>query len=326
MRRKKKTPPPWYEWDFGKVPENERDWCALWECAREAKWVTKEVKNWFSTRFAFHVPFAVERSYKLDENTKGAFGPPGAAGKTVLEVLRKAGRTRNDGLDCLAALPVTLQWGTAKPPATLLDTFPRFLREFCQLVVELPRFPTPWLKINPDQRKRALARMESSGCSIFRDKVPAIRIEEFNSGVERIQLAEAIMRGTWPESAVREDHRHYVLTVDWDEFNYDKVVEQFKAWLKKNPHRRKRRGGRKSGSPIAHEALRNLATLQWKKAGFEFAEAKAVLVAQGKGDCDLLNVHNRKSGKNAGATYDVWRHRWEAAEKAQAVLFPLPTL
>ena len=323
----KKTPPPWYEWDFGQVPEGERDWCALWEYAREAKWVAREVKKWFSTRFVFPIPFAIARPYKLDVkpgSSNGPCGPPGASGKTVLEVLQDAGRKCQDGVSCLDALPDALKWGTTKPPETLPDRCPSFLRRFCLLVVELPRFPTPWLKIEAGERKKAVERLGSTGCSAFTDTLPAFQIEEFDEGFERIRSARAIMRGMWPESPVREGYRHYVLTVDWDECTYDKALERFREWLNTNPHRKSHRRGRKNEKPIPREILRNLAALRWKRAGFEFTEAKAAILTLGLSNCELLHLHNRKSGNVAPATHDVWWHCSEAAEKTLQTLYPPP--
>lgn len=324
-RKRKRTPPPLYEWDFEKVPENERDWCALWEYAREAKWVAKEVKKWLSTRFRPYVPVSMERPYKLRKQTKGPFGPIGEAGKTVLETLGKPDRTRDDCKSCLDAFPVTLEWGARKPPEPLPDRYPTVLRRFCQLVVELPEFPAPWLKIDANERQKAVENLASMDCQAFGDNSPApFMIEEFDEGVERIRLARVIMRRMWSDWPAPEDHRHYVLTVDWDECTNEDAVGLFKAWLKKNPHRKRHRGGRRTGEPIARERLQSLATLRWKVAGFQFTTAKSAIAAMGLRHSALVQIHSKTSSKVLDVTHDVWRHRFKSAERALSTLFPPP--
>ncbi len=320
------TPPHRHEWEFGNVPPDQRDWCALWEYARESNWITEEVDKWFSTRFAFPVPFTIERPRKPAKNTKAPFGPPGRAGKTVEEILQMPGCNTKDAVSCLDALPNTLKWGTRKPPKTLPDRYPDFLRRFCQLVIELPIFPTAWLAIKATKRQRAVERLAKAGYRVFSDiSTAAIRIEEFDIGIERIQLARTIMEGMWPDWQTPEKPHHYILTVDWDECTRDKAIKQFKAWLKANPHRKKRTGGRSIQTPVSSELLRNLAAQRWSIECFTLAEAHKAIMSLGINDPHLLpNLAYPKEGKATEVTSDVWWHRCETAKKTVLTIFPRP--
>lgn len=309
-----KTPPRSYEWEFGRVPQEERGWCALWEYARSSPdtWVEAAVQEWFDTRLG-------------GWTTRDRYCAPRPNAKTVLDVLRQGNRTREDNCEVLDARPSSLKWGKQTPPREMVELPESYhFQSFCRLVMELPKFPKPWLKIKSTERQAALMRLASVRLAPF-GTIPSFRIQEFHEGAEAVHFAEAVMKGLdydWPEDG---PWHHYVMTIDWDQCGHDQAVKNFRKWLTENPHRRDLTGGRHKKTPIPNELLRNLAAMRWAAERFTFAEAHESIIALEIRDSDLLpNRVYPKKGKATDAASDLWWHRRETAKKTVQALFPVP--
>ncbi len=288
----RKDPPGLYQWplgeeywDFRAVDPEDVPLVAFYEYAASCDWIRRCWKKWAARAFP---------SWKRKWHSEEFSSIEWDTGKTVpiakvLNGLVKQGINVTDSDEVvqrlLGTVPEPLQHGVAT-----------------MIIYEAPDFPTPWLKLDPNSRKRLRSRWQRS-----------------------CQKSEAftVFDPTEPVALYREDPANenaiFEVAINWKKRETE-ILDSFRRWLSEAYNVHGKNLKKKAAHSDAYNRLRWLSAWRLHRSGLQFQKAQQALRRQ---------VHRRPS---TIVNHDLplvpkgtWDNSLTKARHFCDFLFPSPT-